>query len=116
MKKKFLTSVAVLFVLLSIKAEVLCNYVENESLLDIHMIYVEGGTFQMGTNKDRNREIDEENVHSVTLDDFYIGKNSNVVIVAGCGIHSDLDADAEHDGIHRFHLEESSYVKYTEKH
>ena len=74
MKKIFLTSVAVLFVLLSIKAEVLCNYVENESILDIHMIYVEGGTFQMGTNKDRNREIDEENVHSVTLDDFFIGK------------------------------------------
>lgn len=74
MKKNVLTLLVAFCTCLPISAEELCNYVENESSLGINMIYVEGGTFQMGTNKDRNREIDEENVHSVTLDDFYIGK------------------------------------------
>ena len=37
-------------------------------------------------------------------------------IIAGCGIHSEYDADAEHDGIHRFFIEEGANVKYIEKH
>ncbi len=74
MKKNVLTLLVAFCTCLPISAEELCNYVENESSLDINMVYVEGGTFLMGTNKDKYREIDEENVHLVKLDDFYIGK------------------------------------------
>ena len=48
--------------------------------------------------------------------DFYIGKNANVIIIAGCGIHNDHHKDSRHDGIHRFFLEEGAKVKYIEKH
>ena len=48
--------------------------------------------------------------------DFYIGKNADVVIIAGCGIHNDHHKDSQHDGIHRFFLEEGARVKYIEKH
>lgn len=60
--------------------------------------------------------ITEEGIQETVYNDFYIGKNASVIIVAGCGIHSEYDADAEHDGIHRFYLEEASEVKYIEKH
>ena len=60
--------------------------------------------------------ITEEGIQEVVYNDFYIGKNANVTIIAGCGIHSEYEADAEHDGIHRFFLEEGSTVKYMEKH
>ena len=36
--------------------------------------------------------------------------------MAGCGIHNDYHQNSEHDGIHRFYLEEGSKVKYVEKH
>jgi len=52
----------------------------------------------------------------VTYNDFYIGKNASVTIVAGCGIHNDCHEDSQHDGIHRFFLEEGASVKYIEKH
>src|SRR5699024_9844657 len=52
----------------------------------------------------------------VVYNDFHIGKNSNVIILAGCGVHNDEHDDTEHDGIHRFYLEENAKVKYVEKH
>ena len=60
--------------------------------------------------------ITESGISDVVYNDFYIGKNSNVVIVAGCGIHNDHGHDSQHDGIHRFFLEEGAKVKYIEKH
>lgn len=60
--------------------------------------------------------ITESGLKDVVYNDFYIGKNANVVIVAGCGIHNDHHKDSEHDGIHRFFLEEGAKVKYIEKH
>ena len=36
--------------------------------------------------------------------DFYIGADSDVTIVAGCGIHNSGAEDAQHDGIHRFYV------------
>lgn len=42
-----------------------------------HMIYVEGGTFQMGSDyNDRNAEENERPPHDVTLSSFYIGKHT----------------------------------------
>ena len=60
--------------------------------------------------------ITESGISDVVYNDFYIGKNSNVVIVAGCGIHNDHGHDSQHNGIHRFFLEEGAKVKYIEKH
>ncbi len=41
------------------------------ALPDDNMIFVKGGTFQMGSN---NGHSDEKPIHSVTVSDFYIGK------------------------------------------
>lgn len=60
--------------------------------------------------------ITESGLNDLVYNDFYIGKNANVVIVAGCGIHNDHHKDSQHDGIHRFFLEEGAKVKYIEKH
>ncbi len=48
--------------------------------------------------------------------DFYIGEDCDVTIVAGCGIHNNGDAKSEHDGIHTFHIAKNAKVKYVEKH
>lgn len=60
--------------------------------------------------------ITESGLKDVVYNDFYIGKNASVIIVAGCGIHNDHHKDSQHDGIHRFYLEEGAKVKYIEKH
>ncbi len=60
--------------------------------------------------------ITESGLKDIVYNDFYIGKNANVVIVAGCGIHNDHHKDSTHNGIHRFFLEEGAKVKYIEKH
>jgi Fe-S cluster assembly scaffold protein SufB len=60
--------------------------------------------------------ITESGLNDLVYNDFYIGKNADVVIIAGCGIHNDHNQDSQHDGIHRFFLEEGAKVKYIEKH
>lgn len=60
--------------------------------------------------------ITESGLKDVVYNDFYIGKNANVTIIAGCGIHNDHHKDSTHNGIHRFYLEEGAKVKYIEKH
>ncbi|MEG0035632.1 MAG: SufD family Fe-S cluster assembly protein [Oscillospiraceae bacterium] len=60
--------------------------------------------------------VTESGVDDMVYNDFYIGKNAEVVIVAGCGIHNDGCDDSKHNGIHRFFLEEGANVKYIEKH
>lgn len=60
--------------------------------------------------------ITESGLNDLVYNDFYIGKNANVIIVAGCGIHNDHHKNSQHDGIHRFYLEEGAKVKYIEKH
>ena len=54
--------------------------------------------------------------NDVVYNDFYIGENADVVIVAGCGIHNSTCETAQHDGIHSFHLSKGAKVKYVEKH
>lgn len=60
--------------------------------------------------------ITESGLKDVVENDFHIGKNSNIVILSGCGVHNPLNRESEHDGIHRFYLEEGAKVKYIEKH
>lgn len=60
--------------------------------------------------------IDNSGVNDLVYNDFYIGENCTVDIVAGCGIHNDGMHLTRHDGIHTFHIGENSKVKYVEKH
>jgi len=60
--------------------------------------------------------ITESGLKDVVYNDFYIGKNAYAYIIAGCGIHNDHHKDSQHNGIHRFFLEEGARVKYVEKH
>lgn len=60
--------------------------------------------------------LTEAGFNDVVYNDFYIGENADVVIVAGCGIHNSSCETSEHDGIHTFHLEKGAKVKYIEKH
>ena len=60
--------------------------------------------------------LTESGLTDVVYNDFHIGKNANIIIVAGCGISNDGHWDARHDGIHRFYLEEGAKVKYIERH
>lgn len=55
-------------------------------------------------------------LHDLVYNDFYIGHDADVVIVAGCGIHNKTCNTSQHDGIHTFHIEENARVKYIEKH
>lgn len=60
--------------------------------------------------------ITESGINDTVYNDFYVGKNADVVINAGCGIHNDGCNDTHHNGIHRFFLDEGAKVKYVEKH
>ena len=48
--------------------------------------------------------------------DFFIGEDCDVTIVAGCGISNCGGHDSQHDGVHSFHVGKNSRVKYIEKH
>lgn len=52
------------------------DFTEKVSGVEIEMVYVEGGTFQMGATSEQGSDYDsnERPVHSVTLSDYYIGK------------------------------------------
>ena len=60
--------------------------------------------------------ISETGLNDLVYNDFYIGEDADVVIVAGCGIHNEGDLESRHDGIHTFHLAKGARVKYIEKH
>ena len=60
--------------------------------------------------------VTAEGLNDLVYNDFYIGKNCDVLIVAGCGIHNNSEATSGHDGIHTFYVGENSRVKYVEKH
>lgn len=55
-------------------------------------------------------------IKEVVYNDFYVGEDSDVVIVAGCGIHNCGNQDSQHDGIHTFYVGKNAKVKYVEKH
>lgn len=48
--------------------------------------------------------------------DFFVGENADVTIIAGCGIHNGGSAASEHSGIHRFFVDKNAKVRYVEKH
>ncbi len=60
--------------------------------------------------------IDRTGIIETVYNDFFIGEEADVEIVAGCGIHSDGGDTTQHDGIHAFHVSKNARVLYTEKH
>ena len=60
--------------------------------------------------------ITETGLDELVYNDFHIGADCDVVIVAGCGIHNDGTKKSQHDGVHTFYVGENSKVQYVEKH
>lgn len=60
--------------------------------------------------------LSQSGIQETVYNDFYIGEECDVVIVAGCGIHNCGVQDSRHDGIHRFYVGKNARVKYVEKH
>ena len=77
-------------------------------------IYVEPGT--KGEKVYIPACISKSNVEDLVYNDFHIGEDADVTIVAGCGVHTDDEEGSRHNGIHRFFLEKNSRVVYEEKH
>lgn len=55
-------------------------------------------------------------VNDLVYNDFIVEDGADVVIVAGCGVHSDDEEEARHNGIHRFFIGKNAKVVYKEKH
>ncbi len=72
-------------------------HTKNESV-HIPVVLSQGGLFDVVRNR------------------FFIGKGADVLIVAGCGIHCGSDRKEGHAGVHEFHLQADSRIRYVEKH
>ncbi len=60
--------------------------------------------------------VSKEGLKDLVYNDFFIGEDSDVTIIAGCGIHNCGGVDSSHDGIHTFYIGKNAKVKYVEKH
>lgn len=60
--------------------------------------------------------LSESGMKDMVYNDFYIGDDADVVIIAGCGIHNCGVDTSEHDGIHTFNIGKNARVRYVEKH
>lgn len=58
--------------------------------------------------------VSENGFFDLTYNDFYIEDGADVVIVAGCGVHS--TGEGGHDGIHTFHVGNNAKITYVENH
>lgn len=60
--------------------------------------------------------LSQSGLKESVYNDFFVGEDCDVTIIAGCGIHNGGSAASEHSGIHRFFVEKNSRVRYVEKH
>lgn len=60
--------------------------------------------------------ITESGINDLVYNDFIIGDDCDVTIMAGCGIHNCGDTESRHDGIHSFFVGKNAKVKYIERH
>lgn len=60
--------------------------------------------------------LSQSGLNEMVYNDFHVGDDCDVTIVAGCGIHNSGDRESRHDGIHTFFIGKNSHVKYVEKH
>lgn len=60
--------------------------------------------------------LSQSGLTEMVYNDFHVGDDCDVTIIAGCGIHNSGDQESRHDGIHTFYIGKNSHVKYVEKH
>ena len=60
--------------------------------------------------------VTQGGIDDVVYNDFYVGADCDITIRSGCGVHTDDDTLAKHNGIHRFFVGERAKVHYEEKH
>ena len=60
--------------------------------------------------------LSQSGMKEVVYNDFFVGDDCDVLIIAGCGIHNCGDQDSAHDGVHCFHIGKNCKLKYVEKH
>ena len=60
--------------------------------------------------------LSKSGIKETVYNDFFVGDDADVTIIAGCGIHNCGDQESRHDGIHRFFLGKNAHVRYVEKH
>lgn len=60
--------------------------------------------------------LSQSGLKEMVYNDFFIGEDCDVTIIAGCGIHNSGDKESRHDGIHSFFIGKNSRVRYVEKH
>ena len=60
--------------------------------------------------------LSQSGLRELVYNDFHIGEDCDVTIVAGCGIHNGGDTASEHSGVHSFFVSKNAKVKYVEKH
>lgn len=60
--------------------------------------------------------ISQSGIKELVYNDFFVGDDCDVLIVAGCGIHTTDSGESKHDGVHTFHIGKNSRVRYVEKH
>ncbi len=60
--------------------------------------------------------LSQTGLKELVYNDFHVGEDCDVTIVAGCGIHNGGAEDSEHSGVHAFYLSKNARVKYVEKH
>ena len=60
--------------------------------------------------------VSQSGLTEMVYNDFHIGDDCDVTIIAGCGIHNGGDETSKHDGIHSFFIGKNSHVRYVEKH
>ena len=60
--------------------------------------------------------LSESGLNETVYNDFIIGDDCDVTIVAGCGIHNCRVQNSEHSGIHSFHVGKRARVRYVERH
>ena len=60
--------------------------------------------------------VTHSGVDDLVYNDFYIGEGADVKVVAGCGVHSEGEEEARHNGVHRFFVGKGAKVTYEEKH
>ena len=60
--------------------------------------------------------LSESGLTDLVYNDFFVGDDCDVTIVAGCGIHNCGVQNSQHDGIHTFHVGKNARVRYIERH
>ncbi|MGN0391110.1 MAG: SufB/SufD family protein [Wujia sp.] len=60
--------------------------------------------------------ISQNGLKDLVYNDFYIGDDADVTIIAGCGIHNCGEENSLHDGIHTFYVGKNAKLRYIEKH